>query len=128
MAVLIRGSLNSECVHRNAMNHKESSDAASQRQRRGHKCCPQPACGIKSAVATKGDPDISWHFCRLPTGQSAPNLRYHRYFEQAATDGAHQASCRKDFSEQENRHKNLTAVSPYVPTIRFNGQGYSYYP
>ena len=120
--------MNSEHVHRHAMNHKKSGDAAAQQQRRGYKCRPEPACGIKPAVATKGDSDISWHFSGLPAGQSAPNLCHHGHFEQAAADGAHQTSCRKDISEQENRHKNLTAISPYVPTIRFNGQGYFYYP
>jgi hypothetical protein len=76
---------------RHAVNHDQPGDAARQQKGRRYECCSQRASGIKPAVASKGDNDVSPQQGRLPTRQAPSNLQHHCHFKQAAAGSTHQA-------------------------------------
>lgn len=86
---------------RDTINRDQSCDTESQEKRRRYERRAQPAGGIKPAMASKRDHDVSLEFGGLPAHQPAPNLGNHRQFKQATARRTSQAADRKQFSEQK---------------------------
>lgn len=111
-----------------SVDHHQAGDAAPQNKRGRDKCSPQPAGRVEPAMASERDHDVPLQIRHIPAGKSPADFRHHRNLKQATGKGTDQTARCHNLSERKYRHSYLAAISPYVPTIRFNGQDDFYYP